>query len=70
MSQDMPITFPLSPLAARTEFNAYVQSLACTYFKKKNQSVIVSSSVQLQGMGIEKVNSLGQQIECNGGRQR
>ena len=35
MSQDMPITFPLSPLAARTEFNAYVQSLACTYFKKK-----------------------------------
>ena len=32
MSEDMPITFPLSPLAARTEFNAYVQSLACTYF--------------------------------------
>lgn len=39
MSEDMPITFPLSLLAARTEFrtefNAYVQNLACTYFLKK-----------------------------------
>ena len=38
----MPSTFPLSPLAARTEFrtefNAYVQNLACAYFLK-NQLV-------------------------------
>ena len=45
------------------------KALLALIFKKK-QSVIISSSVQLQGMGIEKVNSLGQQTEGNGERQR